>query len=297
MIKKSIFILSFCAYFMSLSSSAQDMMDLFKDSTTTRNFTYATFKTTRIISSQSIENPAKGVLLFMISHHFGQLNDGAYGFYGLDQSTIRLGLEYGISKRLAIGIGRSTYQKNIDGFLKYKIIRQSTGKRRVPFSISYFASIDCNGLKWDNPNRDNYFSSRLSYTHQLLIARKFNDHLSLQLSPTLVHNNLLHNLNNPDHPPFNDIFAIGGGGRFKLSKRVSFNVEYFYVFPSYAANNTYNSLAAGFDIETGGHVFQLYFTNSLGMYEKAFITETNSSWTNGGIHFGFNISRVFTLAK
>jgi hypothetical protein len=297
MIKKSIFILSFCITLLSFKSVAQDLMDMFKDSTPTTNYTFATFKTTRIVSSQSIENPAKGVLLFMISHHFGQLNDGAYGLYGLDKSTIRLGLEYGITNKLAIGIGRSTYQKNIDGFLKYKILRQSKGKRNMPLSISYFGSIACNGLKWDNPDRENYFSSRLSYTHQLLLARKFGEHLSLQLSPTLIHSNLLQNLNNPDHQPYNDVYACGIGGRYKLTGSLCFNFEYFYVLPAYAANKTYNSLAVGFDLETGGHVFQLYLTNSLGMYEKAFISETTSSWVDGGIHLGFNISRVFTLGN
>jgi hypothetical protein len=266
-------------------------MDLFKDSTPTINYTFATFKTTRIVSSQSIENPPKGVLLFMISHHFGQLNDGAYGLYGLDKSTIRLGLEYGIGEKLAIGIGRSTYNKNIDGFVKYKIIRQSKGKRNVPLSISYFGSIACNGLKWDNPNRENYFTSRLSFTHQLLIARKFGENLSLQLSPTMIHTNLVKMKSD-----YNDIFALGGGGRYKLTGSISLNCEYFYMLPSYVADNTFNSLAVGFDIETGGHVFQLYLTNSLGMYEKAFISETTSTWADGGIHLGFNISRYFSIA-
>ena len=299
MIKKSIFILSFFASILSLSSNAQDMMDLLKDDNAApaKSFTYAAFKTTRIIGSHSIENPAKGVLLFMISHRFGQLNDGLYGLYGLDKSTIRLGFEYGVSKRLAIGIGRSSLQKTVDGFLKYKLIRQSTGKNHIPFSVSYFNSVSCNGLKWDNPERTNYFTSRLTFTEQLLIARKFNDNITIQITPTLVHSNMVFNLTDPNHQPYNDVFAIGAGGRYKVSKRMSFNFEYIYELPAYAAKNTYNSLAVGIDLETGGHVFQIYLTNSQGMYEKAFITETTSSWTNAGIHLGFNISRVFTLKK
>jgi hypothetical protein len=292
MIKKSIFITFLLSSFFTLKSSAQDMMDLFADSTPQTNITYATFKTTRIVNSQSIENPAKGVLLFMISHHFGEINQGAYEFWGLDQSTIRLGFEYGVSNRLAIGVGRSSYHKNVDGFLKFKLIRQQTGKKSVPLSVSYFGSFACNGLNWDDPDRENYFTSRLAYTHQLFIARKFNDNLSLQITPTLIHTNLV-----PTTEAYNDIFALGFGGRYKLTKRLAFNFDYIYVFPKYAIEGTYNSLAVGFDIETGGHVFQIHLTNSTGMYEKAFITETTSSWKDGSIRLGFNISRVFTVAK
>jgi hypothetical protein len=292
MVKKSIFITSFLFFIIPFSITAQDLMDLFADSTPQKNYTYATFKTTRIINSQSIENPAKGVLLFMISHHFGEMNQGAYEFWGLDQSTIRLGFEYGVTQRLALGVGRSSYHKNYDGFMKYKLIRQQTGSKNVPVSVSYFGSIACNGLKWEDPNRENYFSSRLSYTHQLFIARKFNDRISLQIAPTFIHANLVETTED-----YNDQFAIGFGGRIKITKRISFNADYIYVIPEYATDGTYNSLAFGFDIETGGHVFQIHVTNSTGMYEKAFITETTSSWKDGGIRLGFNISRVFTVAK
>lgn len=273
-------------------SNAQDLLDLLGEDEPTTEFTYATFKTTRIINGHSVENPADGVLLFMISHRFGKLNSGAYDFFGLDQATIRLGFEYGIGERLSVGIGRSSYQKAYDGFVKYKILRQSSGDRTMPLTMTWFSSMDLFSLKWQDTERKNYFSSRLSFVHQLLLARKFSDKFSLQVSPTFIHKNLV--LTEADD---NDTFAMGVGGRLKLTQRVSVNAEYFYLMPGSVADNFVNPLSIGFDIETGGHVFQLHFTNTQPMFERGFITETLGKWTNGDIYFGFNLSRVFTIKK
>ena len=193
---------------------SQDLMDLLKDDKPVKENTTATFKTTHVIIGQSVENVAKGHLNLVISHHFGKINDGLYNFFGLDQSTIRLGLEYGVTDRLEVGIGRSTYQKTADGFVKFKLLRQNN--LNMPFAVSYFGSTAMNTLKWADPSRVNYFSSRLSFVHQLLIARKFNEKLSLQLMPTLVHKNLV-----PTIADQNDTYAIGAGGRYKLTKRMS----------------------------------------------------------------------------
>jgi hypothetical protein len=279
------------AVFYSLNGSAQDLMDVFGEEEPKIEYTTATFKTTRLVSGQSIENPANGVLLFMISHHFGRLNQGAYDFFGLDQATIRLGLEYGINNFISVGIGRSTYQKTFDGFVKAKILRQSKGLRNIPISISAFTGMDLFSLKWQDEERTNYFSSRLSFVNQLLIARKFSENLSLQIAPVHVHKNLVVETGT------NDNFAIGMGGRYKLTKRTSLNVEYFYNLPGYIADNTVDPLSIGFDIETGGHVFQLHFTNAQPMFDRALVTETQGKWSNGDIYFGFNISRVFTIKK
>lgn len=273
---------------------AQDnLMDLFGEEPETVDYETATFKTTRLVLGQSIENPAPGVLMFLIQHHFGKLNSGAYELWGLDQANIRLGFEYGINDRLAIGIGRSSYKKTFDGFVKGKIFRQSTGAKDMPLSLTYFGSISLNSLKWAEPERENYFSSRLAFTHQLLIARKFSPGLSFQITPTLVHKNLVATKEDK-----NDIFATGFGGRVKLTNRVSFNAEYWYVFPDQILSQpSDNSFSIGFDIETGGHVFQLFCTNSDPIFESGFITETAGEWANGDIYFGFNISRVFTIKK
>ncbi len=274
------------------SLRAQELMDLFGEDEPGTEYTYATFKTTRIVSGHSVENPANGVLLFMISHRFGKLNSGAYDLFGLDQATIRLGFEYGINDWLSAGFGRSSYQKTYDGFLKAKVLRQSSGKKNMPLSLTYFTSMDLFSLKWQDTERKNYFTSRMTFVHQLLLARKFNDNLSIQFTPTFIHKNLVAGTNDD-----NDTFAMGLGGRIKLTRRTSLNAEYFYLLPGTTADNFINPLSLGFDIETGGHVFQLHFTNAQPMFERGLITETRGKWTNGDIYFGFNISRVFTLKK
>jgi len=263
-----------------------------------KDYATATFKTSRLINGHSIENVAAGVLDVKISHRFGMLNRGSYELFGLDQATMRMGLDYGISNRLMVGFGRSTYQKQYDAFYKFKILRQSKGGRgSSPISISAVSTVMLKTLKWEDPKRQNYYTSRVSYAHQLIIARKFSEGVSFQLMPSFVHYNLAQGATDP-----NDIFALGGGGRIKLSKRLSFNFEYYHILPislvageGYRIPGTKNSIAVGFDIETGGHVFQLQFTNSTGMTEKTFITETTGDFFKGDIHFGFNLSRVFTI--
>lgn len=287
--QKFILIFIILACFHSQNTKSQDISDLLTD-TPTKEYTTATFKTTHLILGQSIENVAKGNMNLIISHHFGRINEGSYNFWGLDQSTIRLGLEYSLTDKIELGIGRSTYQKTIDGFVKYKILRQDNMK--MPVSISYFGSMAINTLKWDDPSRENFFSSRLSFVNQLLIAKKFNNNLSLQLTPTHVHKNLVKRVIDQ-----NNIFAIGAGGRYKLTKRFSVNAEYYYLLPGQTADDFDNSLSLGVDIETGGHVFQLFFTNSQPLFERGFITETQGKWNKGDVYFGFNIIRTFTLVK
>jgi len=283
--------------FFSNQLTAQDI-DLFKmqdaqDKKEKENKTElvtATFKTTRMVNGQSIENVGKGILDLKISHRFGTVNTGAYNFFGLDQATMRIGMDYGVTNRLMVGIGRSTFNKEFDGFLKYRLLRQSTGKRSFPFSVSYAGTAILQSLKpapttYPLNQTDQYF-----FVHQLIIARKFNDYFSLQFVPTLVHYNIV-----PLETQPNDLYSVGVGYRLRISKRVNLTGEYYYQLNPITGN--YNSLSFGFDIETGGHVFQLHFTNSTGINEKSFISETTGQWNNGDIHFGFNISRVFTIVK
>jgi hypothetical protein len=288
--KKNITLFSFFLLFISQNIKSQDLMDLLGNDKPSKEFATAAFKTTHLILGQSIENVAKGHLNFIIAHHFGRVNEGSYNFWGLDQSTIRIGLEYGITDKLEVGLGRSSYQKTIDGFVKYKILRQNN--MNMPISISYFGGMAINTLKWEDPTRDNFFSSRLSFVNQLLIARKFTDKLSLQLMPSFVHKNLVKRVIDQ-----NNIFAIGGGGRYKLTKRLSVNAEYYQLLPGQTADDFDNSLSLGVDIETGGHVFQLFFTNSQPLFERGFITETQGKWNKGDVFFGFNIIRTFAVVK
>lgn len=249
----------------------------------------ATFKSTRIVNGQSVETMKKKHLDLRISHRFGKLNSGAYQFFGLDQATMRLGFEYGLTDDLMIGVGRSTSQKVYDFFGKYKLLKQTTGARNIPVSVTLFG-----GTGVATVDKEREFQDKLYYTAQVLIARKFGERLSLQLSPTYLYRTM------PDVTGDEKIlFAVGIGGRFKLSKRVSLNGEYFYTARE---KNTltapyHDSMSFGVDIETGGHVFQLHFTNSLGMIEKQFIGETTGSWGKGDIHYGFNISRTFSFDK
>lgn len=270
----------------------EDILDAEMDKNKEKEFITAHFKSTRIVLGHSVKNMAKNDLNFLISHHFGTLNSGAYYFWGLDQSSIRLGFEYGLSDRLTIGYGRNSYNKLYDGNLKLKILRQSKGEKSMPLSVSFFSNMVINSLDWAIPNRDNLFSSRLSYTFQLLMARKFDPGFSMQLAPTMIHRNLVKTKEDE-----NDVFSIGAGGRVKLTKWVSVNFEYYYLLPGKTADVFSNSLSLGFDIETGGHVFQIFFTNSHGMVEQTFITETNGSWENGDIRLGFNITRIFSFGK
>jgi hypothetical protein len=255
-------------------------------------YTAATFKSTRIINGHSIERMQAGQLDVRIHHRFGELNMGAYNLWGLDQANMHLGLEYGITNWLMAGVGRGTYEKSFDGFLKFSLLRQSKGARVMPVSVSLFTSLAYNSLHLHLPGPLKT-GDKMSYVAQLLIARKLNERFSIEINPTFVHRNLVMTELDP-----NDVWAMGAGMRFKLTKRTSFNAEYYYVIPprhDFRSVKTYNALAFGVDIETGGHVFNIMVTNSVAMIEKAFITETTEKWDNVGIHLGFNLSRVFTL--
>ena len=255
-------------------------------------YTTNTFQSSRIINSHTTEISPKGYMDFRISHRFGTVNGGLYELFGLDNASFRMSFDFGLTPNLMVGVGRSTYQKQYDAFGKYRILRQSKGLRNMPISAAITSSIMITTMKWQDPTRANLFSSRLQYAHQLIIARKFSEGTAFQLMPTLVHYNLVPKATDP-----NDILALGIGGRQRISKMVSINAEYYYLLPGNRFQETKNSLSIGFDIETAGHVFQLHFTNSRGMTERTFISETAGSWDKGNILFGFNISRMFSLQK
>ncbi len=267
----------------------QDEQDK-KDTKEKTDISTSIFKSTRLINGQTIENTGRGILDLRISHRFGFVNTGSYNFFGLDQATMRLGLDYGITDRLEVGIGRSTYNKEFDGFFKYRILRQSTGKVNMPISISLAASGVWRSLKDTVTTFPINYSDHFSFSSQLILARKFNDYFSLQLVPTMVHYNIV-----PTKAVKNDLYSMGIGFRQRLSKRVNLTGEYYYQVTQLGGYT--NSASVGFDIETGGHVFQLFFTNSTGINESSFITQTQGLWGNGGIRFGFNISRVFSVIK
>ncbi len=270
----------------------QDLLKEFIDSTTAKQPVNGAFKSTRVIMSQSVGLLKAGVLDFRILHRFGNVNQGISQLFGLDQATIRLGLDYGVTDNFTIGIGRGSLDKEVDGFLKWRPLQQSTGNHNMPVSLVLVAGSAMVGESWTDLTPKRSFEHRFAYYFQTIIGRKFNENFTLQLSPTFLHRNLVENVSIN-----NNLFATGVGGRMKLSKRVSINVDYFLVIDKPPASLFHNPLSIGFDIETGGHVFQLHFTNAIGMNEKVFLTKTTNDWLGGDIQFGFNISRSFQIRK
>jgi len=290
---KRIFLCLVVEFFAFALPAQDDLLSLVGDDTKKKKeFITNAFKSTRIVNTHSAEFLGAGVMDVRILHRFGTFNSGLDNLYGFDQANMRLGFDYGISKRLMIGVGRSNVNKELDGFLKYRLIWQGTGSGSLPFSFAIVGGSTLNTMPYPDPSRVNFYSSRMAFYYQVLIARKFSERFTLQITPTVVHRNLV-----ATETDKNDVYSIGFGGRYKLSKRVSFNWDYQYVLPGNLPPGYYNYAALGFDIETGGHVFQLHVTNSIGMNERAFITQTTDNISNMGLRLGFNLSRVFTISQ
>lgn len=273
--------------------------ELEKGSGNETEYTFATFKGTRIGNGHTIETKSAGSLEFIFGHRFGAVNGGAYEMFGLDQAYVRLGLDYGITDRLSVSIGRNSTDKTMDGYLKYKVLRQQSGAKNFPVSITALGGLayKLSPKKNSDVSADFENVDRLSYTGQLLMARKFSPIFSLQLMPTIIHKNIVESYEE------NNQFALGLGGRIKLTKSLAITSEYYYNFSAPDSDllttdqKQYDAFALGIDIETGGHVFQLLLTNAIGLTERAFITETRDDFFSGDIHLGFNVTRTFQLKK
>jgi len=199
---------------------------------------------------------------------------------------MRLGFEYGITDVFDLGIGRSTYEKTYDGYLKWKFIRQQT-EGGSPFTMVFFSSI---AIGTNETVDEISTSDRIGYTFEFLISRKFGQKFSLQLMPGVVHLNAV-----PTALDNNDIYYTGIAFRYKLTPGLALTGEYYYRYNPLQSVETYDAIGIGVDIETGGHVFQLHFTNARPTFEKGFITDTRDDFWDGDIRFGFNISRTFQL--
>jgi len=267
-----------------------DVLEI-SDSLAPTPFVEGTFRATRVLNGHSNKLLSEGLLDFRVEHRFGRMNQGYYEFFGLDQATTFFSLEYGIKDWVMMGLNRSSLDKTVSGFAKFRVFRQHTVT--MPVSVSLLLGTSIDGTRWVYPERNNLFSSRVSYTGQLIVARKFNEHFSLQFAPVWIHRNLV-----PTKSDKNDVFALGFASSYGITSTVSLNAEYYPVIsPTWNHQNTSyrNALSFGFDIDTGGHVFQLMLSNTTGMNEKAFITETTGNWLKGDLHLGFNISRLFSI--
>lgn len=274
--------------FFSLVSEAQEsMLAQIEDSVSENRKVTGAFKSTRVINAHSIEMLASHNLDFRIMHRFGFVSDGIKQFFGLDAATMRMSFDYGITGNFTVGIGRSTFRKELDLFAKTRLMQQTTGKR-MPVSLVLAAGTTLwteESFATEKPT----VCERTAYYAQVLIGRKMSEHFSFQVSPIFIHSVMPVNSSES-----NDIFALGGGGRFKLSKRTALTFDYHHPFGTLDPIHT-DPLSIGFDIETGGHIFQLQFSNTTGMNERAFITQTTGSFFKGDIRFGFNLSRIFQL--
>ncbi|MGB0998786.1 MAG: DUF5777 family beta-barrel protein [Flavobacteriales bacterium] len=253
----------------------------------------STFKSTRIVTAQSTRTLAKGLLDFRMSHRFDQIDGGFYDLFGLDNAQARFAFDYGLTDDLMIGFGRSSYNKTYDANIKYRVLKQEVGEGNTPVTLAWNSMMELQSVK--QAEDDFPFSGRLAYAHQLMIARKFSKKLSVQLTPTIVHFNLVEV---PEQE--NTRYALGTGFRYKLSNRVSLNAEYYYRMnpddlEGLGLSKNRNAIAIGFDIETGGHVFQLHFTNSRAMTDASYIDRTRGDISESGIYFGFNFTRTFKL--
>ncbi|MCI4668598.1 MAG: DUF5777 family beta-barrel protein [Bacteroidia bacterium] len=254
-----------------------------------KDYVNGIFRGSRVINSHSLETQDPGVFEFIISHRFGILDGGINTLFGLDNATMRIGFAYGVNRWLTLGVGRSTFQKTYDGYAKVRILRQVNGGN--PVSLTYLGSVAVRSEQFGPQDsvEASQFSNRLFYTHQLIIGSKISDRLSVQLMPTLVHRNFIDEKENET----NDVFAVGAAARYRLTKKFAIVGEYYYVLPGQLRDEFVNSAALGIEITTNGHSFQLELTNSQGMIEKIFITETFDRIDELGIRFGFNIGRKF----
>ena len=269
-----------------------DLLDILEDDSSKPVIVESSFKGTRVVNAQSLELPRPKILQFMIQHRFGSIENGFYDLFGMDYATIRFDFHYGLTERLSFGVGRSSLDKIYDIFVKTKLLRQSSGTRSFPVSVLLYSDIgiDTKRKSENDPAVKDEYLNRLLYVNQLIIGRKFNRSLSLEILPTLIHRNLVPT-NKDDH----DLASVGIAGRYKLSNRISVNADYFIPLGD-RSEDYQNSVAIGVDYETGGHVFQVMIANSQGPYEYTFIENARGNFSTGVLYLGFNISRAFTLA-
>ncbi|WP_119790545.1 DUF5777 family beta-barrel protein [Flavobacterium anhuiense] len=273
----------FCLFLVTLAYSQDDLLKSLDSTQIEDSYSTATFKALQLVTLQTTKMPAKKEFYFVVSHRFGSVKDGFDSFFGLDNATTKLGGIYGVKDWLSISLSRHTLNKMYEIGLKYRMARQNDN---FPLDIVGYSVADINTFLEKDQYPGLEFKHRMTYVQQLLISRKVSDKFSLELVPSFIHKNLY----TPEIERDNQ-FSFGGGGRYKITKRLSVNLEYMHNFdkPDFYKN----PLSVGLDIETGGHIFQLIFTNSQSMSESGYLTNASGDWGKGDFFFGFNLYRVF----
>jgi hypothetical protein len=313
MLKRFILIPSFLSVCFFNLHAQDDLLSMVADSTIKpkREKVYAMFKTTKIVNLQSIESVKRGELDFRVTHRFGDMavKGGEHSLWGFDQSTdIRLSFDYGIRDNLAIGIGRSKYLETVDFSTKYRALEQ-TVDNKIPVTISLYGDAAINaqststfyaGTNWNKPEK---FPHRISYFSQLIVARKFSKTFSGEILASYLHRNFVKGAFNAKNSAkeTNGLFSIGVAARLKITKRMCLLADYVYTVSKFRQDNSetpfYNPLGLGLEIETGGHVFHITWTNSSAILENNLVPYSNSSWSDGQFKLGFNISRAFVVHR
>ncbi len=269
-----------------LVNTQNDLLDEIDTYQTEGQYATAAFKGLKIVNFESTKLVAKDELTFIVSHRFGSVKNGIDTFFGLDEAVTRIHFVYGISDAINIGVSRSSFLKVYDITTKYRLLRQE--ENGFPFTIVGFNAVLIN-TALDKENLPLLkFKHRLGYTAQILISRKINTDFSVELAPTFFHDNYVQ-----VDEQSNSQFALGFGGRYKLGKRWSVNADYG-LHLNRANNSPFkNPLSIGFDLETGGHVFQMHFSNAQAMNTNGFLGQGTGDWSDGDVYFGFNLSRRF----
>ncbi|MEP2937296.1 MAG: DUF5777 family beta-barrel protein [Gilvibacter sp.] len=295
---KTLYIFVFLIALVAVKSYGQeDLLDELENATDTNQEVTAAFKGLKIVNFESTKLAGKKDLVFVVSHRFGTVKNGIDDFFGLDGAVTQIKFIYGFTDWLNLGVARSSLQKTYGLHAKYRLLQQQT--EGSPFTIVGYNLVTIN-TALDSDLFDNLnFSDRVTYTSQVLVSRKFSEKLSLLVAPTFIHENLTTRSTAvtggvaQSFDEDNNQFAVGVGGRYKLTKRWSVNVDYGIHLNRNDNSSFKNPLSIGFDLETGGHVFQMHFTNAQAMFEDGYIIRGAGDWSDGDFFFGFNLSRVF----
>ena len=281
--------MKYSIYFLLLLSfqftwAQEDLLSEIDSTATVSQPVTSAFKAMKIVNLESTKIASKGDLYLVVAHRFASIKNGIDDFFGLDNAVTQIKFIYGVASGLSFSVGRSEQAYDVSG--KYLLLNQM--ENGFPFTIVGFNSLAFNNVLKESNFPKMKFEDRIVYTNQLLISRKFSDKFSFQLAPTFFHENFTTDVNQE-----NSQFAIGLGGRYKLTKRLSLNMDYAAHANRSSTSIYKNPLSVGLDIETGGHVFQLHFTNSQGIHEAGFLGNSTGDWGKGEIFFGFNLVRVF----